>query len=427
MAFSDTIVALSSGAPPAAIAVVRVSGPEAGKALERLAGSLPKPRLASLRTLRAGGEMLDRALVLWLPGPHNATGEDCAELHLHAGRAVIEAVTDALVAMPGLRAAEAGEFTRRAFAHGRMDLAEAEGLADLLEAETELERKAALAMAGGALSTAIEGWLDRLLGLSARVEAVLDFSDEDDVAGLGDGFRADVAALADDLAEWLAAPRAEHLREGYRVALAGPPNAGKSTLFNALLDEEAAIVTERAGTTRDVLARSVAIQGVPFTIVDMAGLRNETADPVEAIGIARAGEELGRADCVLWLGPEGDGPEGAVEIDAQCDLPERAAKSRPEMSLSAVTGEGMTELRVYLVRRATTALLPPGGIRSVTARQHSLLREARDAILRSMETADPLLAAENLRIARVAFDRITGRDSTEAMLDGLFGRFCIGK
>jgi tRNA modification GTPase len=307
----NTFFALSSGAPPAAIGVIRISGPHAGTALLALAGRLPEPRRASLATLRDGaGEPLDSALVLWFPGPDTATGEDLAELHCHGGRAVIAAVEGALAALPELRRADAGEFTRRAFANGRLDLAEAEGLADLLSAETELQRAAALGAMQGALSRQVEAWRAQVLVLSAQLEAVLDFSDEEDASDLPQGFTWNIAALEQELGEWLARPRSERLGEGFRVVLAGPPNAGKSTLFNALVESEAAITSPIAGTTRDVIERSVAIAGVPFTFVDTAGLRDEGGDAIEAIGIDRARGELARADVVLWLGPEGEGPEG---------------------------------------------------------------------------------------------------------------------
>ena len=422
----DTIFALSSGAPPAGIAVVRISGPDAGAALAALAGNLPPPRRAVSRTLRdSAGEVLDRALVLWLPGPSTATGEDVAELHLHGGRAVVAAVEAALALQPHLRRAAAGEFTRRAFANGRIDLAEAEGLADLLAAETELQRRAAMASAGGALSRVVEGWRDRVLLLSAQIEAVLDFGDEDDVGGLDPAFRTGLAELSSELASWLARPRAELLREGFRVVLAGPPNAGKSSLFNALTESEAAITAPTAGTTRDVLERSVALSGVPFTFVDTAGLRDGSADPIEAIGIARAEAELARADLVLWLGPEGLGPERAWEIESKSDAG-GTGKAAPRHRVSARTGAGVDDLHRALVDHARAAMPRPGEV-ALTARQHGLVGEASTALLSIGEREDYLLTAEKLRLARVAFDRLIGRASTEDMLDTLFGRFCIGK
>ena len=423
----DTIFALSSGAPPAAIAVVRISGPRAGEALERLCGARPQPRYAKLATLRAAdGAVLDQALVLWFPGPKSETGEDCAELQLHGGRAVVDAVSAELATFDGLRTAEAGEFTRRAFANGRIDLLQVEGLADLVSAETEIQRQAALGMAQGAFSQVVEGWVDRLLALSARVEAALDFEDESDVEGLGASFFNDLAALADDLSEALSAPHAESLREGYRVALAGPPNAGKSTLFNKLLDSEAAIVSPTAGTTRDVLERSVAVEGAPFTLVDMAGLRASGSDEIEAIGIGRAREELERADCVLWLGPEGEAPPNAWEIEAQIDREGHDRKNSPRLRLSALTGEGIDALWRALLTDARAALAKPGRT-ALARRQRNLIGAAAQALSEAQSQSDPLIIAEHLRQARGAFDQLTGRAATEDMLDALFGRFCIGK
>jgi tRNA modification GTPase len=424
---TDTIFALSSGAPPAAIAVVRVSGPRAGEALARLAGKLPEPRRAVSTTLRdESGGTIDRALVLWLPGPGTATGEAVAELHCHGGRAVIAAIEQALAALPELRRATPGEFTRRAFANGRIDLAEAEGLADLLSAETELQRRSAMAMAGGIFSRQVEGWRDRLLTASAGVEAVLDFADEDDVATLPAEFAQTLGKLLQEIEDWLARPRAEVLREGFRVVLAGSPNAGKSTLFNALVESEAAITAPVAGTTRDVLTRPVAIGGAPFLFADTAGLRDQAGDAIEAIGVARARDELDRADLVLWLGEQGQGPAGAWEIEAQADRAEHPAKDNPRHRVSAVTGEGLNTLRSDLVATAL-ANLPRPGEAALNTRQHRLLGEAADALASAGLVDDPLILAENLRLARVAFDTLLGRATTEDMLDALFGRFCIGK
>ncbi|MFN4038245.1 MAG: tRNA uridine-5-carboxymethylaminomethyl(34) synthesis GTPase MnmE [Erythrobacter sp.] len=423
----DTIFALSSGAPPAGVGVIRVSGPCAGSALQTLAGRLPQPRRASLARLRDGaGRLLDEALVLWFPGPNTATGEDLAELHCHGGRAVIAAVEGELAALPGLRRAEPGEFTRRAFINGRLDLAEAEGLGDLLSAETELQRAAALGAMQGALSRQVETWRERVLALSAELEAVLDFSDEEDAADLPERFTWNIATLAQELGEWLARPRSEKLGEGFRVVLAGPPNAGKSTLFNALIESEAAITSPIAGTTRDVIERSVGIAGVPFTFVDTAGLRDEGSDAIEAIGISRARGELARADVVLWLGLEGEGPDGAWEIAAQCDVSSFVPKGSARHTVSATTGEGLGALKAALVKVACAALPKPGEA-ALNARQHARLAEAAEALQAAPRLHDPLLIAEELRRARLAFDRLIGRATTEDMLDALFGRFCIGK
>ncbi|MFC4253843.1 tRNA uridine-5-carboxymethylaminomethyl(34) synthesis GTPase MnmE [Altererythrobacter xixiisoli] len=423
----DTIFALSSGSPPAGIAVIRISGPLAGDALQALAGRMPPPRMASLARLRdAAGAVLDEALVLWFPGPATVTGENLAELHLHGGRAVVAAVQARLAAMAGLRAAEAGEFTRRAFANGRIDLTEAEGLGDLLSAETELQRLAAMDLMGGLLSRKVEGWRDRVLMLSARIEAVLDFDDEDDVADVPPGFAGEVEALAQELRDALMAPAAEMLREGFRVALAGPPNAGKSTLFNALVESDAAITAPIAGTTRDVLLRSVALGGIAFTFIDMAGLRDEGADDIEAIGIERAEREIARADLVLWLGDEGEGPADSWEISAMRDDVAAARKREARHYISARSGEGMDGLRRDLIGFAAAAMPRPGEA-ALNRRQRDLLGDAERALVLARGQGDLLLLAEALRACRVAFDRLIGRSATEDVLDTLFGRFCIGK
>ena len=425
----DTIFALSSGAPPAAIAVIRISGPQSADAMRALAGRLPSPRRTSLcRLSDAEGNVLDSALVLWLPGPNNATGEDCAELHLHGGRAVVSAVERALTDLPGLRKAEPGEFTRRAFTNGRIDLSEAEGLADLLSAETELQRRAAMAMAEGVLSRNVADWRARLLALAAALEADLDFSDEDDVASLPANFAAKCEALAAELDQWLSRPRAEPLREGFRVVLAGPPNAGKSTLFNALVEKEAAITAAEPGTTRDVLTQSVGMDGVPFTFVDTAGLRSEGAGEIEKIGIARAEAEASRADLVLWLGPEGTGPKGVClwEIEAQCDRADALKKTEPRHRISVHSGIGIAALRADLIEHARAALPKPGDA-ALNERQSRFLSECAAALSAAAQHRDPLLAAEELRIARSALDRLLGNAGVEDMLDALFGRFCIGK
>jgi tRNA modification GTPase len=427
MAGSDTIFALSSGNPPAGIAVIRISGPRALAVLDSLGGRVPPPRRASVMRLcdPLDGSLLDETLVLALPGPATATGEDCAELHLHGGRALVARVQQVLGRLEGLRRAEAGEFTMRAFRNGRIDLAEAEGLADLLSAETELQLRNAQALSGGALSRKVHEWRDEVLAISARVETSIDFADEEDAAGIDPGFSNDCSDLAEKLSRWLDAPRAEILREGFRVAIGGPPNAGKSSLFNALIEEDAAIATPIAGTTRDALHRPVALGGVPFLFVDTAGLRDETGDVVEAIGIERAGQELARADLVLWLGPVGEGPAGCWEVQTKTDLV-GAVESGAMFHVSAVTGEGIERLRAALIEIAREAMPKPGQL-AVNARQASLIAEATAALRDAGQITDPLLIAEGLRRARLAFDRLLGNTGTEDMLDALFGRFCIGK
>ena len=427
----DTIFALSSGRPPAGIALIRVSGPLAGAALRSLMKRLPQPRRATYARLYdpALGVELDQALVLWLPGMSTATGEDSAELHLHGSRAVVVAVEAALAAIPGLRPAQAGEFTQRAFLNGRIDLAEAEGLADLLAAETELQRRTALAMAGGQLSRIVGAWRESLLALSAQVEAALDFSDEDDVSGgLLAGIEGSCGVLASEINEWLERPRVESLRDGFRVVLAGPPNAGKSTLFNALVEHEAAITAAEPGTTRDLVVRSVALEGVPFSFVDTAGLREDDVGEVEAIGIARARTEAELADLVLWLGREGDGPTSVRtwEVAAQCDRADSLPKQKHHFRVSALTGEGLTHLRSSLVELARHTMPVPGEA-ALNARQHSHLTAVQASLAGAALQSDAILIAEHLRLARESLDRLTGQTGTKEMLDALFGRFCIGK
>ncbi len=419
----DTVFALSSGAPPAAIGVIRISGPQAGDALSKLVGGLPAARTPSLRVLRGhDGVELDRALVLWFAGPNTATGEDLAELHCHGGRAVVAAILAALGKMHGLREAEPGEFTRRAFSNGRIDLAEAEGLADLLSAETELQRRGAMLAAGGELSRRIEGWRERILGLAASVEAVIDFADEDDVE-LPPSFMREVRELASEIRVTADQPAMERLRDGIRVVLAGPPNAGKSSLFNALLADEAAIVTSEAGTTRDVLERPVAIGGVPFVLIDTAGMRDSGAGMIEEMGIERARREVALGQIVLWLGAADDRPEGAVQVHSKSDV---ASFDGPGVKVSAVTGVGLEELKELLVEKGR-AVLPPVDRLAFNRRQRDWALTAAGSLLQVDVSSDLLVAAENLRLARQSLDRLVGRDSTEEMLDALFGRFCIGK
>lgn len=409
---------------------MRISGPQALEAVKALAGALPEARRASLRSLHdADGQLLDEALVLVFPGPATATGEDLVELHLHGGRAVVHGVESALQAIPGLCKAEPGQFTRRAFANGRIDLNEAEGLADLLSAETEWQRHAAARMAGGAFSKAVESWREALLALSGAVEALLDFSDEGDV---GEDKNTDISnrctELHDAISTHLAAPPAEKLREGLRVVIAGPPNSGKSTLLNALVAREAAIVSDIAGTTRDLIEVPVAFEGIPFLLTDTAGLRDETSDAIESIGIERAEAAMAGADMILWLGPEGEGPRHPhlCEIEAKADDPGHEGKSKAALKLSAKTGQGLVELIAWLAYTARTLLPPPDSF-TINQRQRALLADATQSLSRASAAQDLLVTAEELRQARLALDALTGRASTEDMLDALFGRFCIGK
>lgn len=428
----DTIFAVSSGAPPAAIAVLRLSGPAAGETLRMLAGDIPPPRKAALRALRdpEDGELLDRALLLFFPGPSSATGEDLAELHLHGGRAVVRAVEAVLARMPGLRPAEAGEFTRRALTHGRIDLSEAEGLGDLLAAETEAQRRVAIRAVEGAVRREVDGWTLRLLQLAAQIEALLDHADEDDVVGGAETFdrlRSAAAELAADIDATIARPAVERLRDGLRVVLAGPPNAGKSTLLNALTEREAAIVSPIAGTTRDRIEAPVVRGGTAYLFVDTAGIHDAPGDAIEGIGIDRARQALAEADIVLWLGDETPPAHPAMLwIQARADLPGRGQVGSKDLSLSVLTGVGVMELWERLGAFAQT-LLPPPDMVIFNRRQRQLASIASSALRRSISLDDLILLAEELRSARTALDAISGRAGVEDMLDALFSRFCIGK
>ena len=423
-----TIFALSSGSPPAAIAVVRISGPDAGRTLASLAGTLPEPRRASLRRLfdPADGTPLDRALVLWFPGPETATGEDLGELHLHGGRAVVSAVLAALDRDSRLSLAEPGQFTRRAFENGRLDLVEAEGLADLLSAETESQRRAALRIAEGVLSRRLEGWRQAVLTAAARIEAMLDFADEDDVPEEDEEGRGVALTLAGEIEALLRAPPAERLRDGVRVVIAGPPNAGKSTLLNRLAGRDAAITAATAGTTRDVIEVPVTIGGTPFLLIDTAGLR-DAEDEIEQIGVARAEAAVATADIVLWLGDDAASRDDhIVAVHARADLPGRHEAPRDSVRVSAHTGEGLAELVVMMTDRAR-ALLPREDEMALNVRQRRALTDVMNNLRLCEASADPLVVAEALRLARAALDCTTGRAGVEDMLDALFGRFCIGK
>ncbi len=431
MSAADTIFALSSGAPPAAIAIIRISGPSAFYALGLLAGHVPVPRRAALVTVKRPNDkdVLDRALVFAFPGPDSVSGEDLAELHLHGGRAVVRAVEAALAEIPGLRRAEPGEFTRRAFLNGKIDLNEAEGLSDLLTAETEWQRRAAGAMSGGAFSFMVETWRRDVLDLSALTEAELDFSDEGDV-DTQDNVIISIGCvrLHDTIMEMLAAPSAEKLRDGLRVVLGGPPNSGKSTLLNALVARDAAIVSDIAGTTRDLIDVPIALDGIPFIFTDTAGVRDSTDDVIEAMGIERTVAVFGLADIILWLGDEGAGPNHPhlIEIEPKLDDPAHAPKSKIAFAVSAVCGDGMSELVADIIIRAKT-LLPPPDYFALNQRQRALLSDCATALAEASLSNDWLIVGEHLRRSRLALDSLTGRAHTEDVLDTLFGKFCVGK
>jgi tRNA modification GTPase len=423
----DTIFAVSSGRPPAAIAVIRISGGHAHEAGRLLAGSLPAPRTAAVRELRhpATSELLDEALVLRFDSPASSTGEDVVELQCHGGRSVVDGILRALGSIEGLRIAEPGEFTRRAFESGRIDLTEAEGLADLIEAETESQRKAALVLAEGGLRKQIEEWQARLLVLSAEAERAIDY-DEDDLSA-GPALAGECASLAAELQIWLKRPRIEPLKDGIRVVVAGPPNAGKSSLLNVIAGTERAIVSDVPGTTRDHIEVPLALAGVPVRLTDTAGLR-ETEDQVEAIGVARTTALVHGADVLVWLGVADEAPlhSRLIPVHAKADLPERGAAPEGSVAVSSLTGLGVTEL-LERIGWWAKELLPGEDAIALNRRQAGLIAEAAVSLDDAASRSDLLLVAESLRQARSAFDRLTGRAGVEDVLDALFGRFCLGK
>ncbi len=423
-----TIYALASGRPPAAIAIIRVSGPDAHEAGRQIAGELPAPREAALRELWHPEDrtLLDHGLVLRFDAPASSTGENVVEFHVHGGRAVADAMLDALASLDGLRLAEPGEFTRRALDNGRIDLTEAEGLADLIEAETESQRRAALALAEGGLRRQIEQWQERLLDLSARAEQAIDYHDEDQ-EGVDPALSRDCGALATELQKWLDRPRIEPLRDGVRVVVAGPPNSGKSSLVNAIAGSERAIVTDIPGTTRDHIEVPLALGGIPLVLTDTAGLR-ATDELVESIGVERSRALIAGADVLLWLGEPSEAPAHPCQllVHARSDLPERAVVPDGSLPVSSVTGEGIGPL-LERVAGLTAALLPGEDALALNRRQASHLGEAHEALARAAAARDIVTVAEDLRLARGAFDRLSGRAGVEDVLDALFSRFCLGK
>jgi tRNA modification GTPase len=437
---ADTIFALSSGPPPAGVAVIRVSGPAVRTGLPGLIDSLPEPRRASLRSVHTeAGEPIDRGLVLFFPAPESFTGEDVAELQLHGGRAVVAAVLAELGALPGFRAAEAGEFTRRAFANRRLDLTQVEGLADLVLAETEAQRRQALRQADGALGRLYEGWRGRLVRARALIEADLDFPDEDDIPGtVSDQVWDEVRALESEIVNHVSDRRGERLREGAEIVILGAPNAGKSSLLNAIAKRDVAIVAPEPGTTRDLIEVRVDLGGYPATLIDTAGMR-PAGGAVEAEGIRRAEARARSADLVLWLVDLTDAeslpsPAGALRVGTKADLidsvSERSlAAERFELLVSARAGTGIAALLELLAARVGALLAPSESPLVTRARHRSALLTVAEAIRQAAGDAGrPLeLRAEDLRRAGDALGRLTGRIDVEDLLDVIFRDFCIGK
>jgi tRNA modification GTPase len=440
----STIFALSTAPGRAALAVFRISGPAAGDVIDRMAGPRPPARAAGLRIIRdpQTRETLDQGLVLWFPAPRSETGEDLAELHVHGGRAVAQAMLRAIARVRGTRMAEPGEFARRAFENGKIDLTQAEAIADLVDAETEAQARQAVRQAGGALGRLYEGWRAALIEAQALTEAAIDFSDEGDVGErTANQARARVEALADTMRRHLDdGHRGEILRDGFHVVIAGPPNVGKSSFLNAMVRREAAIVSEEAGTTRDVIEVRMDLGGLPVVLSDTAGIR-ETEGKIEREGIRRTLDRARRADLVLWLMDAAD-PQAALPPDLvaqsrrvlrvlnKIDLvPQPSVYERSWLRLSLRTGEGLANVTKAIEREAIERI----GVTDAPVITQVRHRQQLDACAIALDDylrgslAETELRAEDLRRAATALGRITGRVDVEDVLDQIFGRFCIGK
>ena len=439
----DTIYALSSGHGRAGVAVIRVSGPAAGTVLERMAGGRPAPRTAALRRVRdpSSGEVLDGGLVLWFPAPNSETGEDMAELQVHGGRAVVAGVLAAAGKIQGCRLAEPGEFARRAFENGKLDLTGVEGLADLIDAETAAQRRQALRQADGALAALYGGWRKRLIEAMALLEAAIDFSDEGDVARDAEAMsRAEILTLRDAIARHLDdGHRGELVRDGFQVVLAGAPNSGKSSLLNALARRDVAIVSEEAGTTRDIIEVKLDLEGLPIVVSDTAGIR-EASGKVEQEGIRRALQRARQADLVVWLvdatAGESAPPDTSMAVVklvvlSKADLVDAAKlpKFPDAIAVSAKTGQGIDELTRQLAAAARARIGDAEAPALTQARHRQRLEQCLASLRAALDqpAGATELGAEDLRRAADALRRLTGVVDVEDVLDQIFGRFCIGK
>ncbi len=438
MISGDSIVALSSGRLPAGIAVIRISGPKTRFVVETIAGGMVKGRIAALRKLRAAdGSLIDNGLVLFFPGPNSFTGEDVAEFHVHGGRAVAGKMLETITGFDGVRHAEPGEFTRRAFLNGKLDLVETEALADLVNAETEAQRRFAVQNAEGAQSALYLGWRRRLIHARAMIEAEIDFSDEEDVPGsVSDTVWSDVNAMIGEISRHIDGfHTAEIIRDGFEVVIVGAPNAGKSSLFNALARREAAIVTDEPGTTRDLLEVVLDLNGVRVRVTDTAGLR-EAPGKVEAIGIEKARAKARAADLVLLLEDMAEPVDaGAVRSDApllrigtKADLG-RGRTGAYDAIISTEDGKGLTDLLSEIGRRAAAAIGDAGDILPSRLRHVELLSETKRFLASALSELGQgqELRAEELRLAADRLGRIVGAVDVEDLLDVIFSQFCIGK
>jgi tRNA modification GTPase len=449
---TDTIYAPATAPGRAAVAVVRLSGPATGEALKAMAGRLPFPRRASVRRLKdAAGVVFDEALVLWMPGTANYTGEDSAELQLHGGPAVVEAAINALAALNdqglGLRLAEPGEFTRRAFENGRLDLAQAEAVADLVDAETQAQARQALAQLEGGLSRRYDRWRDILVEALAVLEAAVDFPDEDLPEDVAQRARPGLTQLLAEIEAALTdADRGRQVREGYRIALVGAPNAGKSTLLNALARRDAAIVTATPGTTRDIIEVPLILAGYKVLLADTAGMR-DSVDPIEMEGVRRARAWAQGADLRIlladgsggreWEGPAALGRAGDLLVRTKADLGRGSlagplknfglAHSLQTLAISVTGGQGLEALETALEQRVVTALSGADLPAATRLRHVESLTAARDYLDRALAQTEVELAAEDVRLAARALGRVTGRVDVEDVLDRVFSSFCIGK
>jgi len=443
---NDTIFALSSGNGVSGLAVIRISGPESGPILQSLSGgSLPMPRHATRVSLRDpdNGEVLDDGLVLWFPGPASFTGEDIVELHIHGGRATIDAVSFALSGFENCRLAEPGEFSRRAFDNNKLDLAEIEGLADLIAAETEAQRKQALRQLSGGISEVYENWREALLRLLAHAEAAIDFPEEDLPDNLISDTKHNMLGISESITQYISDNRrGERLRDGFQITIAGPPNAGKSSLLNELAQRDVAIVSEQAGTTRDVIEVRLDLGGYPVTIADTAGMRT-TTETIEAEGVRRARDRAESSDITIFV-VDASLDKANAEILKMAQPGDIVAFNKSDLlgfpaptpkipdvdtlSVSVKTGQHLDKLIHSVTERVILSLSDSAGPPPLTRLRHrEALEDCRSALLRGLKAPESELMAEDLRLAARALGRITGRVDIEDVLDVIFGEFCIGK